>query len=110
MEILQARILQWVTVASPPRDRIQSPVLQADALPSEPPEVIAVTAAGKRRGPYELCSVASETQWSCYNSRTGEAGSIPWIGKILWSKKGKPTPVCLPGKFHGQRSLMCCSP
>ena len=34
-------------------------------------EVIAVIAAGKRRGPYELCSVASETQWSCYNSRTG---------------------------------------
>ena len=34
-------------------------------------EVIAVTAAGKRRRPCELCSVASETQWPCYNSRTG---------------------------------------
>ena len=40
----------------------------------------------------------------------GDTGLIPWIGMILWSKKGKPTPVFLPGKFHGQRSLMGCSP
>ena len=29
----------------------------------------------------------------------------PWIGKIPWRRKWKPTPVFLPGKFHGQRSL-----
>jgi len=27
-----------------------------------------------------------------------------WVRKILWSRKWKPTPVFLPGKFHGQRS------
>ena len=29
----------------------------------------------------------------------------PWIGKILWRRKWWSTPVFLPGKSHGQRSL-----
>ena len=29
----------------------------------------------------------------------------PWVGKIPWSRKWQPTPVFLPGKFHGQRKL-----
>ena len=33
-----------------------------------------------------------------------------WVGKIPWSKSWQPTPVLLPGKFHGQRSLEGCSP
>ena len=41
-EVLQARILQWVAMpssqgSSQPRDRTQSPTLQADSLLSEPP-------------------------------------------------------------------------
>ena len=32
----------------------------------------------------------------------------PWVRKILWSRKWQPTPVFLPGKFHGQRSLEGC--
>ena len=31
-------------------------------------------------------------------------------GKIPWMRKWKPTPVFLPGKSHGQRSLACYSP
>ena len=34
----------------------------------------------------------------------------PWVQKIPWSRKWQPTPVFLPGKFHGQRSLVGCSP
>ena len=34
----------------------------------------------------------------------------PWIGKILWRRKWQPTPVFLPGKSHGQRSLGGYSP
>ena len=30
----------------------------------------------------------------------------PWIGNIPWSRKWQPTSVFLPGKFHGQRSLL----
>ena len=29
----------------------------------------------------------------------------PWVGKIPWRKQ-QPTPVLLPGKSHGQRSLV----
>ena len=31
-------------------------------------------------------------------------GFNSWVGKIPWSRKWQPTPVFLPGKFHGQRS------
>ena len=34
----------------------------------------------------------------------------PWVGKILWRKELKPTPVFLPGEFHGQRNLEGYSP
>ena len=30
----------------------------------------------------------------------------PWVGKIPWRWKWQPTPVFLPGKFHGYRSLV----
>ena len=30
----------------------------------------------------------------------------PWVGTIPWRRKWQPTPVFLPGKFHGQRSLV----
>ena len=33
-------------------------------------------------------------------------GFNPWVGKIPWRRKWKPTPVLLPGKFHGKRSLV----
>ena len=33
-----------------------------------------------------------------------------WVKKISWRRKWQPTPVFLPGKFHGQRSLVGYSP
>ena len=33
-----------------------------------------------------------------------------WVGKIPWRRPWKPTPVFLPGEFHGQRSLVGYSP
>ena len=29
-----------------------------------------------------------------------------WVWKILWRRKWQPTPVFLPGEYHGQRSLV----
>ena len=37
-------------------------------------------------------------------------GSDPWVGKIFWRREWQPTPVFLPGEFHGQRSLTGYSP
>ena len=39
-----------------------------------------------------------------------DAGSIPWVRKIPWRRKWQPTPLYLPGNFHGQRSLAGYSP
>ena len=33
-----------------------------------------------------------------------------WVGKVPWRREWQPTPVFLPGEFHGQRSLAGCSP
>jgi len=37
-------------------------------------------------------------------------GFDPWLRKIPWRRKWYPTPVFLPGKFHGQRILVGYSP
>ena len=34
----------------------------------------------------------------------------PWVGKIPWRRKWQATPVFLPGKSRGQRSLASYSP
>ena len=37
-------------------------------------------------------------------------GFDPWVGKSPWRRKWQPTPVFLPGKSHGWRSLVGYSP
>ena len=41
---------------------------------------------------------------------TRERGFDPRVGKVPWRRKWQPTPVFLPGKFHGQKSLVGYSP
>jgi len=36
---------------------------------------------------------------------TQETGFDPWVRKTPWRRKRQPTPVFLPGKSHGERSL-----
>ena len=48
-------------------------------------------------------SKASCLQW-------GRPGFDPWVRKILWRRKWQPTPVLLPGKSQGRRSLVGYSP
>ena len=40
----------------------------------------------------------------------GRPGFDPWVGKIPWRRKWQSTPVLLPGKSHGERSLVGYSP
>ena len=49
----------------------------------------------------------SEGKASAYNAGDG---FDPWVGKIIWRRKWQPTPVLLPGKSHGWRSLVGYSP
>ena len=41
---------------------------------------------------------------ACQCRRYKRCGFDPWVRKIPWHKKWQPTPVFLPGKFHGQKS------
>ena len=43
-------------------------------------------------------------------TQCGRPGFNPSAGKSPWRRKWQPTPVFLPGKSHGQRSLAGCSP
>ena len=40
----------------------------------------------------------------------GDWSSIPRSGRFPWRREWQPTPVVLPGKFHGQKSLAGYSP
>ena len=43
---------------------------------------------------------------TCKCKRLKKFRFCSWDGKIPWSRKWHPTPVFLPGKFNGHRSLM----
>ena len=52
----------------------------------------------------------SDKNSACQCRRHKRCRFKPLVGKIPWSWKRKSTPVFLPGKFHGQRSLAGYSP
>ena len=43
---------------------------------------------------------------ACQCRRHRRCGFSPWVGKIPWRRKWQLTPVFLPRKFQGQRSLV----
>ena len=51
-----------------------------------------------------FCSVVWTSWWFRCLQR-GKPGLDPWVGKISWRRKWQPTPVFLPGKSHGCKSL-----
>ena len=49
-------------------------------------------------------------QWWRIRPQCGRLRFEPWVGQIPWRRKWQPTPVFLPGKSRGQRSLAGYSP
>ena len=47
---------------------------------------------------------------TCQSRRQKGLRFNPWVGKIHWRKAWQSIPVFLPGKSHGQRSLVGYSP
>ena len=41
---------------------------------------------------------------------TQMTGFSPWVRNILWMRQWQPTSIFLPGKSHGERSLVGYSP
>ena len=49
-------------------------------------------------------------RWQSVCRQCGRPEFDPWVRKIPWRRKWQPTPILLPGKFHGWRSLVGHSP
>ena len=49
-------------------------------------------------------------RWLRIQLQCGSPGFDPWVGKISWRREWLPTPIFLPGEFHGPRSLAAYSP
>ena len=48
----------------------------------------------------------SGKEFTCQCRRFKRREFDRWVGKVPWSRKWQPAPVFLPGKSHGQRSLV----
>ena len=59
---------------------------------------------------YGFPSWLSGEESTCQCRRHKRCKFDPWVGKIPWNREWQLTPVFLPGRFHGQRSLAGCSP
>ena len=53
-----------------------------------------------------LPSSASSKEPNCPCSRGKRHGFAPWSRKLPWRREWLPTPVFLPGEYHGQRNLL----
>ena len=94
--IPQARILEWVAQAERPRfpgpllSRIRGP--DRTSLPSPSPS---------------HHSRMIQSPWLSFLSHTANSR---WLSIYRWRRQWHPTPVLLPRKFHGWRSLVGYSP
>ena len=52
----------------------------------------------------------SSKEYACQCRRHRRYEFVSWVGKSPWRREWQPTPVFLPGEFHGQRSLAGYSP
>ena len=50
------------------------------------------------------------SEWFDFIAHISRKGKRPgfdaWVGKIHWRRKWQSTPVFMPGKFHGPKSLV----
>ena len=80
--------------------------------------VFAMTSVFSWQNSFSLCPASfcdfpdstSDKEPACQCRRHKRLGFHPWVRKIPWRRKWQPTPIFLPGEFHGQRSLEDYSP
>ena len=53
-----------------------------------------------------VCVCVYTCIYTCMWLQCGIPGFDPWVEKVPWRRIWKPTLVLLPGKFHGQGSLV----
>ena len=65
---------------------------------------------GHRASQVALVGTCTSTEPVCQCRRRGRRRFDPWVGNIAGRREWQPSPVFLPGKSHGQRSLVGYSP
>ena len=122
--ILQARILEWVATSfsrgsSQPRDQTQVSCTAGRFFTIWPTREACLAHC---RVSNNFCRMNVKAHEYHYIGFPGGAvgkestcqcrrcGFDCWVGKIPWRRKWLPTPVFLPAKSHGQRSLAGYSP
>ena len=60
--------------------------------------------------PFSILGLPWWLRWKIVCLQCGRPEFDPWVGKITWRRKWQPTPVLLPEKSHGWRSLVGYSP
>ena len=98
----------------------RSPSLQADSLPAEPQgkscytkvplfssqgDYLTLLTCEKKRLTYPFQRLPSWLSGQEPGCQCRRCRFDPWVGKIPWRRKWLPSPVFLPGKSYGQRSL-----
>ena len=88
--ILQARILEWVAI----------PFSRGSSRPRDGTQVSSVS-----------CTAGGFfTVWAIREARHTVQFHAIYAVYTIWRRQLHPTPVLLPGKSHGRRSLVGCSP
>ena len=86
-----------------------------DYFPYRPLQSVEQSSLCYTIGPYQLCvlyimELPRQLSGKESTRQCRRCGFNPWVGKIPLKRKWQPTPVFLPGKSHGQRSLVSYSP
>ena len=83
-------------------------IKQNDSLPKAVPliSIQLLVGATPARAPRRLSGKEPVFQCRRYKGH----GFDPWVRETPWRWKWQPIPVFLPGKSHGERSLVVCSP
>ena len=123
-ELFQARVLDWVTISfsrgySQPRNQTRVSRIVGRRFTIWATREVQNTGVGclsLLQGIISTQANSSPTELSRKPSSPGGSDSIsvclhcgrpgfnPWVGKIPWRRKCQPTPVLLPGKFHGSQA------
>ena len=122
--IFQARVLEWAAIAFSAVSTVQQsesaicihicPLFWI-SFPFRSPQKIEQSSLCCTVGSPQL-SIFTQYQWvsgkesTCQCMRHRRRRFDAWVGSIPWRRKWQPTPVFLPGKFHGQRNLAGYSP
>ena len=86
------------------------PLQYSDLENSMDSVVHAVAKSRPQLSQFHLHQASLVTQWVKSLSAMKKTRVQSWVRKIPWRRKWQPTPVFLPGEFHGQRNLVGYSP